>query len=428
MKFEDIDLVDTLRRIMNIHTEHYKEDFELDTKLLFDLAASQSPEDKHLLWMSRPNGTYLLREREVYVEDTYENKVWEYYHDQTRDPILAYSVEIIGRNGNEVRGNLIELDYAAHVEKMKQQAVKVETMALTFADSSTYYLPFRSYWRDSKPLEEKHGEVKEVSYLPDNTQELEILLRRERSLTSSHAKIGNIEDYIHRLEVQHGISSAVIPEKLAPLSLEAQTAYNAIKEANPEAIVCFAQRGYFEIYGEDAKRAAPILGAKLLMKELEGVGKVAVTGFRQEQWVSETKKLWGQDNDVLLSQPGDDGKQEVVKHLRFEDYIPIGMIVEVDGKTARVESVDFAQNDVRLTDLTDKQHPKEFHESVSFVRSCVENAPAEKLWEAIDRRVQKPTRKSSVLAKLKEHSQVAPDKAVKKPERVKKTKSKEMEL
>ena len=34
----------------------------------------------------------LLPEREVYVEDSYENKVWEFYHEQTRDPILAYAV------------------------------------------------------------------------------------------------------------------------------------------------------------------------------------------------------------------------------------------------------------------------------------------------------------------------------------------------
>ena len=86
MKFENIDLVDALRRIMDIHTQNYKEDFELDAKLLYDLASSSSAEDKHLLWMSRPNGTYLLPEREVYVEDSYENKVWEFYHDQTRDP------------------------------------------------------------------------------------------------------------------------------------------------------------------------------------------------------------------------------------------------------------------------------------------------------------------------------------------------------
>ena len=77
--------------------------------------------------------------REVYVEDSYENKVWEFYHEQTRDPILAYAVEIKGVEGDTVRGNLIELDYAAHVERMKKLTVPVETVAVTFKDDATFY-------------------------------------------------------------------------------------------------------------------------------------------------------------------------------------------------------------------------------------------------------------------------------------------------
>lgn len=88
MKFENIDLVDALRRIMDIHTQNYKEDFELDAGLLHSLAASQSSEDKHLLWMSRPNGTYLLPEREVYVEDSYETKCGSFTMSKPAIPSL----------------------------------------------------------------------------------------------------------------------------------------------------------------------------------------------------------------------------------------------------------------------------------------------------------------------------------------------------
>ena len=420
MKFENIDLVDALRRIMDIHTQNYKEDFELDAGLLHSLAGSQSPEDKHLLWMSRPNGTYLLPEREVYVEDSYENKVWEFYHEQTRDPILAYAVEIKGVEGDTVRGNLIELDYAAHVERMQKLTVPIETVAVTFKDDATFYLPFRSYRREAIPLEEKHGEVVSVSYLPENAVELDMILRRERFKTSYHAKTGSIEDHIHKLAAQHGVT-----EKLGVLPLEAQTAYNAVKEAHPEAIVCFAQNGYFEIYGEDAKNAAPMLGAKILMKELEGGGQVPVTGFREDQWAAKAKALWGQGNDVLITQPGEGGRQETVKHLKAEDYIPVGMVMDMDGITVRVDSVDFPNEEVRLTDITDKQHPAQFWEKLSIVREYVENAPAENLWKAIDRREHGSQKKPSVLAKLKEHAKAAPDKAAKQPEHTKKPKEME---
>lgn len=423
MKFENIDLVDALRRIMDIHTQNYKEDFELDAGLLHSLADSQSPEDKHLLWMSRPSGTYLLPEREVYVEDSFENKVWEYYHEQTGDPILAYEVEITGKEDGKVKGNLIELDYDAHVDRMQKLTVPVEKVAVTFEDDATFYLSFRSYRREALPLEEQHGEIVSVNYLPENAKELDMILRRERFKLSFHTKTGNIEDHIHKLAAQHGVT-----EKLGVLPLEAQTAYNAVKEAHPEAIVCFAQNGYFEIYGEDAKNAAPMLGAKILMKELEGGGQVAVTGFREDQWVAKAKALWGQGNDVLVTQPGEDGRQETVKHLLAEDYIPVGTVMDMDGITVRVDSVDFPNEEVSLTDITDRKNPVPFRERLSIVRSYVEDAPAESLWEAMDRREHTSQKKPSVLAKLKEHAQTAPDKGAKKPEHTKKPKSKEMEM
>ena len=127
----------------------------------------------------------------------------------------------------------------------------------------------------------------------------------------------------------------------------------------PKRLSAFAQNGYFEIYGEDAKKAAPALGTKLLMKELEGGGQVAVTGFREDQWVAKAKALWGQGNDVLVTQSGEDGRQETVKHLLAEDYIPVGMVMDMDGKTVRVDKVDFPNEEVSLTDITDRKIP--FH-------------------------------------------------------------------
>lgn len=426
MKFENIDLIDALRRITDLHTKHYKEDFEQDQKLLRELAASSSSEDKHLLWMSRPLGTYLLREREAYIKDTFENSTWEYYRDQTNDPVLAYSVEITDMQNGVVRGNLIELDYAAHVDRLKQLTVELDKVAVTFEDEATYSLPFKSYRREVAELQPKHGKVQSVTYLPENEKELEMILRRERFKTSYHAKAGHIDDHIQRLAVQHGLKMP--EEKLASMPISAQTAYNEIKEVHPDAIVCFAQSGYFEIYGEDAKKAAPILGTKLLMKDLEAGGQVSVTGFREELWVANAKKLWSMGNDVLLTQLNDAGKAETVKHLRAEEYIPIGVQLEMSGRNVRVDAVDFQDGTVRLTDLSDPKQPLSFQESVAVVRSYVEEASPEKLWAAMERGRTKTKQKPSVMAKLKEKTLAASEQKAKKPEIEKTSKSKEMEM
>ena len=54
-----------------------------------------------------------------------------------------------------------------------------------------------------KAMQEEHGKVKTVAYLPESERELQMILRRERLKTSFHAQPGNIEEHIHRLEEQH---------------------------------------------------------------------------------------------------------------------------------------------------------------------------------------------------------------------------------
>ena len=94
VRFEDVDLLGALSRIVDLHTQHYKEDFDLDKELISKLAVSDRSEDKQLLWMSRPCGTYTLREREVYLDGSHENKVWRFYQEQTNDPVLAYAISL----------------------------------------------------------------------------------------------------------------------------------------------------------------------------------------------------------------------------------------------------------------------------------------------------------------------------------------------
>lgn len=43
VKFEDMDILDALGKIMELHTKHYKDDFDLDKELLAKLAVSDIP-------------------------------------------------------------------------------------------------------------------------------------------------------------------------------------------------------------------------------------------------------------------------------------------------------------------------------------------------------------------------------------------------
>ena len=97
---------------MERNTQHYQGDFEFDVKSFRHIAQSLFPERKPLYWLSRPSGTWCFQERNIFIRDSDAFHTWQFYKD-TRDTILAYTVEITGMENNKVVGNLYTQDYRA---------------------------------------------------------------------------------------------------------------------------------------------------------------------------------------------------------------------------------------------------------------------------------------------------------------------------
>ncbi len=74
------------------------------------------------------------------------------------------------------------------------------------------------------------------------------------------------------------ISPADKPEALAN-ELPTDFAYNAVKESHPDDIVLFQVGDFFEMYGEDAKTAAELLGLHLTTRPVSGAGRVEMCGI-----------------------------------------------------------------------------------------------------------------------------------------------------
>lgn len=200
IKFENVDVLDALSKIVDIHTRHYKEDFDMDKVLIPKLALSANPEDRNLLWMSRPSGTYVLRERDIYLQGTYAHNTWKYYHEQSKDPILAYAISLNGIQNGNVIGTIYPLDYASHVEHIKSLALPIHRVTVTFEDGFAGTLPFENNRRRVNELMPKHGAPRAMSYAPESESELTALLKREHFQRDNHAVPGDFDAYIRRLE------------------------------------------------------------------------------------------------------------------------------------------------------------------------------------------------------------------------------------
>ena len=103
------------------------------------------------------------------------------------------------------------------------------------------------------------------------------------------------------------------------LPTQAQTDYNAIKEAHPDDIVLFQVGDFFEIYGEDAKQAAELLDLNLTTRAIPGAGRVEMCGVPShnlEMYVERLRDKY----DVTIAEAPDFRGERHIYTLRSIDH------------------------------------------------------------------------------------------------------------
>ena len=395
-KHTNVDIIAELQKLVDSHVDSYKEDFDIDKRIIRCAAESKEPEDKVLMWFCRPHGTHCLRENQVFIQGTRDHNTYRFYAEQTRDECIARVIVPKEVRKGKVYGDVFEVNYREQAANVAQNSVAPDHDRLTFADGYMLDAPCRSSFDAAMALVGEHGGVKTHQTLPKDADALAEVLTKQKSRRDR-------------------LPEAERTEVLAPLPVAELRKYEALKQAHPEALICFAQNGYFELYGKDAEKAAPLLGTKVLEKKVRGKSAMPVTGFRESAWVAASKKLWQSGADVFLSKDG-----ETFKDLKGADYIPVGATLMMDGIKCQIDAVDFSANEVRLTNIEDKNRPIRFSENISYVRSFVEDAGIA-VYDTIPK---KPAARESIREKLKASQKAQPSQ----PQKAQKLKGKDMEL
>ena len=84
--------------------------------------------------------------------------------------------------------------------------------------------------------------------------------------------------------------------------------YNGVKERHPEDIVLYQMGDFFEIYGEDAKIAAPLLHLTLITRAVPSRGRVEMCGIPASQLEQAVEQLRA-EHGVTISAIPEDGKE-----------------------------------------------------------------------------------------------------------------------
>ena len=194
-KFENVDILKSLKAIMQTHTEHFQSDFDIDIQTLKRAAKSPNPEDKKQLWICRPAGTWCLRERDTFIKGTREHNTFCFYAEQTRDKILAYTVELTGIEKGRVTGNLYELDYKKHYEHIKNVSVPAGDTKLIYENGEQTQEAGKRITGDASP---EFGKFLSFEEQPKDPAALQTVLRDEKH-SREHFKSGDIKAHIEKL-------------------------------------------------------------------------------------------------------------------------------------------------------------------------------------------------------------------------------------
>ena len=263
------------------------------------------------------------------------------------------------RRGSNVEGSKLRIWKIYQLQpdrKLRAKALANEYAPYGPGGSSHTYLDGSSGWLDHD------GKGLTFEHYPDHQK---VLLRWDR-----------VEKYID-LMIQ---SNRYLSDKERraidfPLELNAASAaeYTALKAQHPDTLVGFEAGGNFMFYGEDAAKVAKVLNSALFTRET-ALGEVQITGFPPSLWAKKSKELWSAGNDVYLAGLNEDGTHHQTKHLHKEDYLPIGSIINMDGRKFRIDGVDFDKGKVSLQDmaLADMRMPIFREEPLAVVRELYE--------------------------------------------------------
>ena len=84
-----------------------------------------------------------------FLKDTAPHNTWRFYMEQTSDRVLAYAIELTGTERGKIKGNLYELDYAKHYERVKEKELPADTVKLIYEHGERRYPP-DSFQRQSR--------------------------------------------------------------------------------------------------------------------------------------------------------------------------------------------------------------------------------------------------------------------------------------
>ena len=176
-KFVNTDILKAMQTIVDGHVKHYQSDFEFDIKTLKEASTKTERTERIFVWMCRECGTWLLNEKNVFIQESHEYSVFTYYAEQTRDAVLCFVVEVTGVDGGTVKGNLYAHDYKKFYEHVRTAAVQAGSIVFRYERGQRMIQPSEHF--NTLP-DAEYGKYESFQFQPESPEQLECVLMDEK--------------------------------------------------------------------------------------------------------------------------------------------------------------------------------------------------------------------------------------------------------
>ena len=180
-RYTDVDIIAELQKLVDSHVDSFKEDFDIDKRIIRRAAESQNPEDKTLMWFCRPHGTHCLNENQIFIQGTRDHNTFRFYAEQTYDECIARVIVPKDVKRGKVFGDVFEINYREQAANVARNSVEPDHDRLTFADGYVLDAPCRSSFDEAMALVGEHGGVVTYQTLPKDADALTEVLSMQKS-------------------------------------------------------------------------------------------------------------------------------------------------------------------------------------------------------------------------------------------------------
>lgn len=171
------DILKVMKMIVDSHLEHYQSDFELDIETLKEAVTKPERTDRIFVWLCRQQGTWLLREKDVFIQETRENNTLCFYKEQTRENVICFVIEANSLENDIVRGNLYAFNYPEYYQHVKSAAVSAGNIVVDY-EKGRRILPPTAHFGAYPDYE--LGKFVSFKVIPESAEQLEAVLLNEK--------------------------------------------------------------------------------------------------------------------------------------------------------------------------------------------------------------------------------------------------------